>query len=122
MDKLDELRIYQSAMNLWEECWDDTEILMRDVRGKEITRQLIRSVGSVSANIEEGFGRSFGKEYIHFLRISRGSARESKGWYLRSKKLLPETTVTQRTEALSKLVGMINNTIIALEKKQNGKK
>ena len=83
-DRLDEIIFYKMSLELWDECWKDTEILMKDPRGNEITKQLIRSVGSISANIEEGYGRGFGKEYPQFLRISRGSARESKGWYKRS--------------------------------------
>ncbi|MFZ5552014.1 MAG: four helix bundle protein [Bacteroidota bacterium] len=121
-DKLDELIIYQKAMKLWEECWDDTEALMTDIRGREITRQIIRSVGSISANIEEGFGRGFGKEYINYLRISRGSARESKGWYKKSSRLLEKEIVEQRTKDLSILTGMITNTITALQKKRTDKK
>ena len=47
-DKLDELRFYQMAIQLWDDCWGDTEILMKDFRGKEMAKQLIRSVGSIS--------------------------------------------------------------------------
>lgn len=78
-DRLDEIGFYTLALELWNDTWNDTEILMLDFRGKEISRQLIRAVGSISANIEDGYGRGFGKEYPHYLRISRGSARESKG-------------------------------------------
>lgn len=84
-DGLENLRFYQMALELYDLCWSDTEILKKDFRGKEIARQIIRSCGSISANIEEGYGRGFGKEYPHFLRISRGSARETKGWYKKSK-------------------------------------
>jgi four helix bundle protein len=83
-DRLDEIVFYQLALELWDNCWNDTEVLMNDFRGREIATQLIRAVGSVSANIEEGYGRGFGKEYPQFLRIFRGSARESKGWYKRA--------------------------------------
>ncbi len=65
-DMLDNLRFYQKAKELYNECWKDSEILMRDIRGKEIARQLIRATASISANIEEGTGRGFGKEYPSF--------------------------------------------------------
>jgi len=54
-DRLDELRFYQLSLTLWESCWHDTEILKNDFRGKEVAKQLIRAVGSISANIEEGY-------------------------------------------------------------------
>jgi four helix bundle protein len=117
-NKLDELRFYQKAKELWELCWNDTEILSKDFRGKEIARQLIRSIGSISANIEEGYGRGLGKEYPHFLRIARGSAQESKGWYQKSRLILNSETINQRSELLGDIIAMINKTIITLEDKK----
>jgi four helix bundle protein len=78
VDNVENARYYALSMELWDNCWKDTEILNKNFRGREIAKQLIRAVGSVSANIEEGYGRGFGKEFPQFLRISRGSARESK--------------------------------------------
>ena len=66
-DKLDELGFYQRALKLWDNTWNDTEILKKDFRGMEIAKQLIRYIGSISANIEEGFGRGYGKEYPQYL-------------------------------------------------------
>ncbi len=118
-DSLEEFRIYKMAIELWDLCWKDTEILKKDFRGKEIAKQLIRSCGSISANIEEGFGRGFGKEYPHFLRIARGSARESKGWYKKSKFLLPSEIIIERCNILDGLVGMITKSIETLEKRRD---
>ena len=121
-DRLDEIRFYQLSLELWDECWRDSEVLLKDIRGKELTKQLIRCVGSISANIEEGYGRGFGKEYPQFLRISRGSARESKGWYRKSKFLLNETLIIQRTEKLDAIISMLTKSIQTLEeKKKEGK-
>lgn len=116
-DRLEEIRFYMHSRELWDMCWDDTELLMRDLRGKEISKQLIRSMGSVSANIEEGYGRGFGKEYPHYLRIARGSARETKGWYYRSGKLLLPGTVNQRIAKLDGIIAAISKSIITLNSK-----
>jgi len=117
-DGLEELRFYKTSLELWDLCWNDTEVLQKDFRGKEITKQLIRSCGSISANIEEGYGRGFGKEYPHFLRIARGSARESKGWYQRSKFLLPAEIITERCNVLASIIAMITKSIETLENKK----
>ena len=118
-DNLENARFYQMSLTLWDDCWKDTSILMKDTRGKEIARQMIRSVGSISANIEEGYGRGFGKEYPHFLRISRGSARESKGWYLKSKYLLDAKIIEQRVLLLNSIIAMLNSTIYTLKQKKS---
>ena len=116
-DRLDEIIFHKLSIELWDETWKDTEILMLDFRGKEIARQLIRSVGSISANIEEGYGRGFGKEYPHYLRISRGSARESKGWFLKSNYLLDSELISRRIEKLDNIIAMLTKSIQTLEAK-----
>ena len=122
-DNLENYRIYKLAMKLWDLFWEeDSEKLMQDLRGKEICRQLTRSIYSIPANIEEGYGRGFGKEYPQFLRVSRGSARESKGGYLRARFLLGEETVKQRTEALDIVIGGLNKTLKTIKEKNENKK
>jgi four helix bundle protein len=116
-DPLDSLNFYQQSMRLYDACWDDCEVLATDFRGIEIARQIIRSCGSISANIEEGYGRGFGKEYPQFLRVSRGSARETKGWYGRSKRLLGQELIDQRMNELNGIIAMLSKTIKTLEEK-----
>jgi four helix bundle protein len=116
-DKLDEIGFYKLTLELWNETWNDTEVLMLDFRGKEISRQLIRAVGSISAIIEEGYGRGFGKEYPQYLRISRGSARESKGWFLKSNHLLKSDQIFKRVEKLDSIIAMLTKSIQTLESK-----
>jgi four helix bundle protein len=78
---------------LYDLVWQDCDKLMIDRRGRAIIDQLIRSAGSISANMEEGYGRGYGKEYAYFLRVSVGSARETKGWYWRAKHLLSQAVL-----------------------------
>lgn len=117
-DGLDEVLFYKSSLELWDLFWtEDSEILMRDVRGKEVAKQLTRSIYSISANIEEGYGRGFGKEYPQFLRFSRGSAREGRGGYYKARFLLGEEKANQRIEMLSKITGALTKTINTLAQK-----
>lgn len=118
-DMLDSLRFYVTACDLWKEGWNDTDLLGNDYRGKEISKQLVRSLGSISANIEEGYGRGYGQDYSRFLRIARGSARETRGWYVRSGLLLPAVTVNQRTEKLDFVIAALTKSIRTLEQKKH---
>ena len=77
-------------------------------RGKAVADQLIRSVGSVSANIEEGHGRGLDtREYQQFLRYAVASAKEAKGWYFRGRHLLSPEVVEHRLKLLSEIIALI---------------
>ena len=118
---LESLRFYQDSLILWNQFWSDSDTLLKDPRGREIAIQLTRSVGSISANIEEGYGRGYGKEYPRFLKISRGSAQESKGWYRKSQFLLSAKVIAERIRILDMLIATLTATITTLHKKSEAK-
>lgn len=122
IDRLEEFRVYQMARQLFDVFWDDSEILGRDVRGRELVRQQVRSLDSICANIEEGYGRGFGKEWPQYLRIARGSARESRGRYERCARLLTAEILEQRTAALNQIIGGLTKTIVTAERKLAAKR
>ncbi len=118
---LEDFSAYKKSNEIWDLTWNDTEIIQQDYRGKEIAKQMIRSIGSISANIEEGYGRGSNKEYPQFLKIARGSATESKGWYSRSKFLLDQTLINGRIKILDEIIAILTKTISTLEKKAKQK-
>lgn len=120
-DRLDSFGIYQIARRLFEDFWHDSEILCQDYRGRELSRQQIRSLDSVCANMEEGFGRGFGKELPQHLKISRGEARESRGRYERCRHLLPSETIAQRVATPTHILGGLSKTIQTIEGRAHGK-
>jgi four helix bundle protein len=82
-DGLWNFETYRKALFLSHLAWFDSDKLLTEARGRGIAWQLIEAAGSISANIEEGYGRGFGKDYGRFLRTALGSARETRGWYYR---------------------------------------
>jgi four helix bundle protein len=114
-DSLESFGIYRLARQLFDDFWDDSEILMKDPRGRELAKQQIRSLDSVCANMEEGFGRGFGKELPQHLKISRGEARESRGRYERCNRLLAPDLIAKRVAALSQIIGGLTKTIQTIE-------
>ncbi len=103
-DKLWKFDTYRKSLFVADLSWFDCEKLLKDSRGKSIAWQLTRSAGSIAANIEEGFGRGFGKDYARFLRIALGSARETRGWYYRGRHLLDSKAVTHRMKLIDEIV------------------
>jgi four helix bundle protein len=106
-DPLWGFQVYPKALFAYDLVWEDCEYLLKDRRGKEVAAQLVRSVGSISANIEEGYGRGYGKDYAYRMRIAIGEARESRGWYWRGRKLLPAEVVDHRMNLLSEIIAML---------------
>jgi len=99
---------YRKALFLFDLSWVDCDKLQKDFRGKAVAQQLIRSVGSISANIEEGHGRGFlGKERSQFLRYAVGSARETKGWYLRGRHLLSNVVLEHRSNLIDEIIALL---------------
>ncbi|HEY88539.1 MAG TPA: four helix bundle protein [Thermoflexia bacterium] len=98
---------YRKSLFFYDICWRDCEKLLPHPLGRTVAQQLIRSAGSISANIEEGYGRGFGKARAHFLRIALGSARESKGWYYRSKTLLSPEILQHRWGLLNEIIPLL---------------
>jgi four helix bundle protein len=99
---------YPRALFLYDLVWNDCERLVQDRRGRAISEQIIRSGGSISANIEEGYGRGIGtKSYLHFLRIAIGSARETKGWYFRSHHLLSDEVLEHRLALADEIIALL---------------
>ena len=117
-DRLEEFGIYKLAPQLFDDFWADSEIVMKDERGQALVKQQTRSLDSVCANIEEGYGRGFNKEMPQHLKIARGEARESKGRYWRMRFLLPLETVHKRRAVLDRIIGGLTTTINTIEGKR----
>jgi four helix bundle protein len=115
-DPLENYQVYIRASAFFENVFDDTKKMMSDIRGKELTRQLIRSAGSICANFEEGYGSDSTKHFRHYLTISRGSARETKGWYKRSKFFFDKALIDKRINEIDKIISLLVSMIETLKK------
>ena len=102
---------YPKALFLYELVWFDCEKFEKDRRSRAIEEQIIRSTGSIGANIEEGYGRGLGRDYARFLGYALGSARETQGWYFRARHLLSEKVLEHRLALLDEIIALLVTTI-----------
>ena len=95
---------YRKALFFADLAWQDAEKRLADPRGKATAWQLVDSAGSVPANIEEGFGRGFGKDYARFLRIANCSCREARGWYYRGRHVFEPEIIGHRMTLADEII------------------
>ncbi|MFN2566714.1 MAG: four helix bundle protein, partial [Gemmatimonadaceae bacterium] len=76
-DPLWQLAAYRLALYAIEIAWADVRALDRAPTTRPIAAQLYRAIGSIGANIAEGYSRSSGPDRARVFEYALGSARES---------------------------------------------
>ena len=106
-DSLWTVEAYRLSLFLADVRWHDASRLSKDSRTRSLSDQLYRSVGSISANIEEGYSKQSSKDRARFYEYALGSARESRGWYYKSRHLLGEPVSTHRMEMATQVIRLL---------------
>lgn len=117
-DSLENFGAYRKAMDLFDLVVFDMEKFLKEPMCRRLVSQQVASADSVSSNIEEGYGRGSSKEYAQFLRMARGSLRETRGRYVRMKHWLPEAVIQDRIKLCDEIIGILNGTINTLMAKK----
>lgn len=104
------MEAYRLSLFLSDACWKDTNIILKEKRFS-LADQLYRSVGSIGANIIEGYSRRSKKEKARFYEISLGSAREAKDWYFKSRHILSEKKSMSRIKLLISIIKLLQKMI-----------
>ena len=76
-----DLKVWKDAHDLYLLALKDVENFPNSKGAYNLIDQLLRSIGSISANIAEGFNRRSTKHYISYLDNSVGSTNEAENWY-----------------------------------------
>lgn len=113
---LENFGAYQKALALFDLVVQDMERLQQDPKCYRLISQQVASADSIGSNIEEGYGRGGRKEYLQFLRIARGSARETRGRYVRMKHWLDDAVIISRTELCDEIIGILTKSIATMKK------
>jgi four helix bundle protein len=114
-DPLWRMEVYRLAVFAGDLAWHDVSKLVEDKRTISLSDQLYRAIGSVSANIAEGYSRRSGKDQARFYEYALGSAREARGWYYQGRHVLSEAVATHRIKLLTRIIRLLL-TIIPAER------
>src|SRR5574339_741868 len=87
-DPIWKLEVYRLALFAGDIGWQDVRALFRNKLTWSIADQLHRSLGSISANLTEGYSRSKGLDRARFLEYSLGRSRESRDWYYKARHVM----------------------------------
>ena len=76
-DPIARMRVYQLSRKLRVVCLDDAEVIRLNPITEEIAGRRDTAVGSIAANLVEGYSRSSGRDRARIFEYALGSARES---------------------------------------------
>jgi four helix bundle protein len=92
-----DLEVWRKSHELFLAVLVDLEKLPKTRAASILVDQTIRALGSIGANLAEGFNRSRAK-YLNSIDIALGEANESENWLykIRDAKFLPAAQVNER--------------------------
>lgn len=106
-DSLWKMEAYRLALFATEAGWYDVTELMKDKRTHSLSDQLYRSLGSISANIAEGYSHHTGKSRAQYYQYALGSARESRDWYYKAHHILKDEVVNHRITLMTQIIKLL---------------
>ena len=106
-DPVWKVEAYRLSLFLSDLAWEDMIKLLKDRRGRNLADQLYRVGSGVSANVEEGYSRSTCLDRARFYEFALGSARESRGWYYKSRRCFSERVIRHRLQLTTQLVSLL---------------
>ena len=106
-DSLWKMTAYRLALFLGDLGWRDTARLVRNRRMIGLSDQLYRALGSISANLAEGYSRGTGKDRARFYEYALGSARESRDWCFKARHVLGEAVFQHRLQLLTRVIQLL---------------
>jgi len=110
-DSLWKMEAYRLALFAADFAWHDVTRLMQDKRTLGLASQLYNAMGSIGANLSEGYSRASAKDRARFYEYSLGSARESRTWYFDGRHILGETVTDHRLRFLTQIIKLLLTTV-----------
>jgi four helix bundle protein len=106
-DSLWKMEAYRLALFASKLGWNDVTKLNGDGRTTALASQLYRALGSIHANLAEGYPRGTGRDRARFYEYALGSARESRDWYYDGWQILGEIVCSHRMRLLTQIIRLL---------------
>lgn len=103
--------IYRCALFLSDLCWRDAGKLMKDQRTLDLAGQLYDAVGSIGAELSQGFSIAHRRERVRYFESGMGSARASRHWYYKSRHVLGAPLSQHRLNLLAIIIRLTQSLI-----------
>jgi four helix bundle protein len=110
-DPLWRMQSYRLSLYAFELGWKDVQALDRTRVTRHIAPQLYEALGSIGANVAEGYSRNSGLDRARFFEYGLGSTRESVVWYRGARPVLGPALVEDRIETLTRIRQLLLVTI-----------
>jgi len=117
-DRLWRMAAYRLATYSLEVGWSDAKALDRARMTRSIATQLYRALGSIVANLAEGYSRGSGPDRVRHFEYALGSAREARAWYLAALPVLDAALIATRVQILDRICQLLLVAIPAERKRQ----
>lgn len=103
-DPLWNMQVYRKSLFLGDIAWHDAMKISKMGRWRQLSDQLYRAVGGISATISEGYSYRNMADELRYYRYALGSARESRDWYFKSRRMLGETVAQHRIKVVTDII------------------
>ena len=98
---------YRLALFAMSRAQHDARLILANRMTRPHLDQLLRAVGAISADLDEGYSRSSGPERAHYYEYGCGSARESRSWYFKCGAAFLPDVLASRLALFSRIVRML---------------
>ena len=98
---------YRLALFAADAGWDDVRKLAAVRSTAAVADQLCRALGSIGPNIAEGYSRASGQDRARYYEYALGSARESRDWYHKARRVLGDDVARRRIRVLTSVVRLL---------------
>jgi four helix bundle protein len=106
-DPIWRMKAYRMALFALEPAWDDALRFRRHAVLYSVANQLYRAVGSIAANLSEGYSRSSGADRVRFFEYALGTTREAHVWYYSGRRVLSASELDARLDLLTNVRRMV---------------